>query len=60
MSKEKVYADIKLNGKTATNDDERSSMFAKHMESTCQTLHGSHYDEKHKINCLIIISNVTI
>ena len=45
-----IYSDIKLNGETATTDQERSEFFATHMENTCKTPLGPEFNEEHKIN----------
>lgn len=46
--KKKVYADIKLNNQTATNDQERAEHFATHMSNTCQPQVGPDFDQEHK------------
>ena len=46
--KAKVYSDLKLNGHTATTDQERSECFATHMENTCKTPLGPEFNEEHK------------
>ena len=46
----KLYPDIKLNGKTATTDQERAETFASHMQNTCKTPEGKEFDEQHKKN----------
>ena len=55
--KQKVYNDLKQDGKTATTDQERSKFFAKHMENTCQTLKGPQFNSDHKEAVDKFISN---
>ena len=48
--KTKIYADIKLNDKTAINDQDRADFFATHMSNTCKTPEGNEYNQEHKDN----------
>ena len=46
----KIYADIKLNNQTATNDQDRADFFATHMSNTCKTPEGEEFNQEHKNN----------
>ena len=52
----KVYADIKRNGEIGTTDEQRSNMFADHMESVCKPLEGTYYDNDYRIKVNNIIN----